>query len=41
MRLNTIEKMVATFDTMSLETILSEAYQLRALAALEKMLARS
>ena len=41
MRLNTIEKMVATLDTMSPEIILSEDDRLKALAPLEKMLALS
>ena len=41
MRLNTIEKMFASLDTMSPKIILSEDYRLKALAPLEKMLALS
>ena len=40
-RLNTIEKMVTSLYTMSPKIILSEDYQFKALAPLEKMLALS
>ena len=41
MRLNTIEKMVTTLETMEPEIILSEELRLQALAPLERMLALS